>query len=278
MKKPARKKEPQHGPSQKKTDIFLSILLVFFGSMVGFSGWKLYSSQQEYKVGKDAYASLASAVVQISSQSQETVSMVSQSSVAAVEEDVKAPVINIDFDALTAINSHTVGWISSDNGMIDYPVMHGEDNDYYLNHMPDGTPNKNGSIFVDYRNTPGFVDRNTFIYGHNMKNSTMFAELVEYGTEGYYEQHPELLLITPEGNYSLQVFSGYVTAGTSDIYKLTFRDDEDFSEYLERIRALSDFTSDVTVTAEDRIVTLSTCTYDYEDARYVVHCKLVPMQ
>ena len=69
-----------------------------------------------------------------------------------------------------------------------------------------------------------------------------------------------------------------MTPGDSDIYQLTYRDDAEFEAYLEKIRLLSDFTSDVEVTARDRIVTLSTCTYDYEDARYVLHCRLIPMQ
>ena len=111
-----------------------------------------------------------------------------------------------------------------------------------------------------------------------MLNGTMFAGLSQYGTAGYYAQHPEIILDTPEGSYSLQVFSGYVTPGNSDSYQLEFRDDAEFEQYLEKVRLLSDFSSDVTVTGQDRIVTLSTCTYDYDDARYVVHCKLVPMQ
>ena len=86
-------------------------------------------------------------------------------------------------------------------------------------------------------------------------------------------------MATPtSGNFLLEVFSGYVVPGNSDIYQLAFESDSQYETYLERIRKLSDFVSPVTVTKDDRIVTLSTCTYDYEDARYVLHCKLTPAE
>ena len=267
--------------------ILTAVLLMVFAGMIAVSGWKLLEAKKEYRVGEDAYATLAStavhqtvrepqaeqAVTELELQIEQT-----QPEASPVQPEPAETEQRVDFEMLTRANSQIVAWIQSDDLVINYPVLQGSDNDYYLTHLYDGTVNKNGSIFVDYRNPPGFADRNTFIYGHNMLNGAMFASLSQYGTAGYYEQHPELVLMTPEGSYSLQVFSGYVTPGNSDIYQLEFQDDEAFETYLEKIRLLSDFASAVSVTAQDRIVTLSTCTYDYEEARYVVHCKLVPMQ
>lgn len=264
------------------------VLLVLFSALIVVSGWKLLTAQEEYDIGEDAYAALAQAAVTQPMTEREPEQIVTEYELQIEQPlpeetpeqskpDPEDTSFTVDFELLTRMNSQTVGWIS-DNAGINYPVVQGTDNDYYLNHLFDGTVNKNGSIFVDYRNAPGFADRNTFIYGHNMLNGTMFAGLSQYGTAGYYAQHPEIILETPEGAYSLQVFSGYVTPGNSDSYQLEYRDDAEFEQYLEKIRLLSDFSSDVTVTGQDRIVTLSTCTYDYDDARYVVHCKLVPMQ
>ena len=280
----------QKKPRRKGGGVVIAVLLVLFAGLIGFSGWKLLQTRQEYDAGTDAYAALSAAVVQkpVAAKPQNAVTQVemeqvpSQSETAEPEEtpvqsDEPTPWV-VDFTLLSQLNRDTVGWISSEGTGIDYPVVQGTDNEYYLDHLFDGTANRNGAIFVDCRNTPGFVDRNTFIYGHNMLNGAMFASLSQYGTAGYYEAHPEFVLATPSGSYCLQVFSGYVTPGDSDIYQLTFRDDADFGSYLERIRLLSDFATNVTVTETDRIVTLSTCTYDYEEARYVVHCKLVPMQ
>lgn len=277
-------------PPRKKSGAGFVVLLVFFLGVMIFSGWKLLESRQEYEKGSRTYESLAQSVVTRTEPEKEPPVTQMEMTVLPQEDQQSIPeqpqkqipeepaALLVDFDVLQAINKDIVAWISADDGVINYPVVHGSDNEYYLNHLVDGTVNKNGSIFVDFRHEPGFVERNTFVYGHNMLNGTMFANLSLYGTAGYYDQHRTLLLVTPECSYSLQVFSGYVTPGDSDIYQLTYRDDVDFEGYLEKIRLMSDFTSDVEVTAQDRIVTLSTCTYDYEDARYILHCKLVPMQ
>ena len=260
----------------RTVDVLLLLLLILFAGLILFSGRKLSESRKEYEAGDAVYASLASTLIHSEAPSVSSAAASSVFIAASSEMAEEEPEMTVDFESLKAINDQIVGWICSDTGIIDYPVLHGKDNSYYLDHLPDGTYNKNGSIFVDCRNLPLFGDRNTIIYGHNMRTGTMFGELVEYGNDGYYEEHPTLQLITPDGSFELQIFSGYVTSGNSDIYRLTFEDDTDFTAYLERIRSLSDFSTDVEVTAQDKIITLSTCTYDYEDARYVVHCKLVP--
>ena len=176
---------------------------------------------------------------------------------------------------LSAMNADVAAWIYSADTVIDYPVVQGSDNVYYLDHIFDGTYNKLGTLFVDCRNAPGFSDWNTIIYGHNMNNGSMFASLTNYTKQAYYEAHPEMFLVTPDGTFRLELFSGYVTPSDSDAYTFSFADASAFSEFLESIRARSDFDSPVSVEVSDRIVTLSTCTYDFEDARYVVHGKLV---
>ena len=282
---------------RRKWGWLLAVLFVCFLTVAVFSVVKLVTTQREYDVGTDVYTQLAQSVVirqpietitpeqpdnppvmVLPSEDEETPEPPAEpEDPAQSEQGAKPGQFVVNFELLTEINPQTVAWISAPFGM-DYPVVQGTDNEYYLNHLIDGTVNRNGSIFVDHRNTPGFTDRNTFIYGHNMLNGAMFAGLVNYGTAGYAQRYPELTLTTPDGTYTLQVFAGYVTPGNSDIYQLSYESDENFENYLETIRALSDFQSDVPVTAQDRIVTLSTCTYDYEDARYVLHCRLVPMQ
>ena len=98
-----------------------------------------------------------------------------------------------------------------------------------------------------------------------MNNGSMFASLTKYADQSYYDEHPEMLLVLPEQTYRVELFSGYATPGNSDTYQTLFADDAAFSDYLENVTAQSDFVSDVSVTSEDRIVTLSTCTYDYEE-------------
>ena len=256
----------------------MAVLFVFFGAIFAFSLYQLFAAGQVYQVGSKTYDDLAQEVVVKKQTKTPQPSPLSTPESVLPEADAqpKEPLLEVDFEMLQSINSHTVAWISSENEEINYPVVQGEDNSYYLNHLFDGTENKNGTIFMDRRNLPTFEDRNTLIYGHNMGNHTMFASLTKYGSEGYYEENPVLILVTPEESYYLQVFSGYVTKADSEAYRRDLEDDGIYLEFLKRIRENSDFDAPVEVTAEDRIVTLSTCSYVYDNARYVLHCKLVP--
>lgn len=266
---------------KKGVGVLLVLLLVLFSGVIGVSIWKITETKQERAAGVEAYASLAQSVVMPQENTLSEVETVVVSADAQPEEektvDVSQP-LTVDFEALQAINSQVIGWISSDTGAINYPVVHGTDNDYYLTHLVDGTYNSNGSIFVDFRNAPGFADRNTIIYGHNMLNGAMFASLSLYSTPGYPAAHPELLLVTDEGSFSLQVFAGCVVPGNSDLYQMSYNGDEEFITYIDRVRSISDFTTEVPINEQDRIVTLSTCSYNYDDARYLLFCKLVPMR
>ena len=194
---------------------------------------------------------------------------------------------SIDFDELLAINEDIVGWIIVEDTDISYPIVQGDDNEYYLDHTYYGTSNYAGAIFMDYRASSDFSDLNTFIYGHNVYHGTMFAELANYMDEDFFNSHPYVYLYTPSGNYKLQVFSAYVEEASSDSYKMSFSSLDAFAEYLELVTSKSVYETDVTVTSSDRIVTLYTCSYESgnnptntEDSseiteRYFIHCKLI---
>ncbi len=158
--------------------------------------------------------------------------------------------ITVDFDALLEINPDVIGWLYCPDTVINYPLVQGEDNDYYLHRLINGTPNNNGTLFVDEQNSAGFSDENTVIYGHHMRNGSMFGYLENYEQQSYYEAHPVVYLLTPEGNYA---------------------------SWLAEQRTRSDFSAPVEVERGDRVVTLSTCAYDFQDARYVVLGKLVSL-
>ncbi len=253
----------------------LAVLMLGFAAMAVFGGWKLLQDRQERQVGNDTYASLAESMVTV--QSPEVLPEAPEEESPAVQETVKEPaVVKVDFDALHALNPQVVAWIRSNDGGIDYPVVRGTDNEYYLNHLVDGTVNRNGSIFMDFRNGEDFSDDNTILYGHNMLDGTMFASLGKYSTPGYYDANRELQMLTPEGDFRLEVFAGCVAPGNSDLYQLTFTGEQDKAAYLEKILVLSEFSTEVQVGVSDRLVTLSTCAYDYEDARYLLFCRMVP--
>ena len=185
--------------------------------------------------------------------------------------------ISVDFDALTENNSDVKAWLYCPDTKIDYPVVQSKDNSYYLYRFMDGSYNPSGTLFIDYRNMGDFTSKNTVIYGHHMGDGSMLASLVDYADQTYYDEHPFLFLNTPEGNYRLDVFAGFVTWYDSRVYTFDFESRTEFDEWVNLMRGYSDFSCDVNVGLDDRIVTLSTCTYDYDNARYVLMAKLVPL-
>ena len=173
------------------------------------------------------------------------------------------PAIKVDFGALQKINSDIIAWIYCPDTQINYPVVQGKDNEYYLNHLLDGSYNANGTLFMDYRCVPD--DRNTIIYGHNMRSGNMFGELVNYKRQAFYNKHPVMYLFTPDASYKLHLFAGVVVDSESLVYSA-----EPSEGGLTLWKDCSTFQSNVTVLPEDKLVTLSTCSYEYDNARYVV--------
>ncbi|MBE5781316.1 MAG: class B sortase [Clostridiales bacterium] len=185
----------------------------------------------------------------------------------------------VDHASLQAKNSDYVGWISIPKTVVDYPVVQGEDNQYYVTHTYENSSNSAGAIFVDYRNRGDFTDRNTVLYGHNMDNGSMFAALADYYKDKeFFLEHPVFYLYTPTMAYEVEVFSAYVGSAQGPHLVFDFKDDAAYLKFVESMKNKSKFKTDVTVTANDRMVTLSTCTYDYDDARAIVHGVLRPIK
>ena len=186
-------------------------------------------------------------------------------------------VISMDFAPLKEINPEIVGWIQADGTNIDYPVVRAEDNEYYLEHLYNRQVNDHGAIFMDYRNSGDFSDKNTVIYGHHMGNGTMFATLREYRFQAFYDANPVMSLCTPEGDYRVELLCGTIEDGDHEFVRFEFDSDEDFMNYIERFREKSTFISDVELQPEDRVVSLCTCSYETANARYMVIGKLIPL-
>ena len=163
-----------------------------------------------------------------------------------------------------------VGWIRSDDSIINYAIVQGSDNDHYLTHMIDNTYNSAGAIFMDYTNNPDFSDDNTIIYGHNMKDGSMFAYLLNYKDQAFYDQHPSMYLYTIESVYKIDIFAGIIISGDEDYLSTSFINNEEKNHYISSLKENSTFDSEIAITQSDRLITLSTCSYDFLDARYVL--------
>lgn len=192
------------------------------------------------------------------------------------EESKPEPLITIDFDALLNRNKDITGWLYCPDTIINYPVVQGENNDQYLRRDLDGKYLVSGTLFADYRNGALDEDANYIIYGHNMKNGTMFSILAKYKQQTYYDQHPIMYYLTPDGNYKIELFAGLVVKRDDKIY-LPNQSEEEFLELINEYRAKSTFKSDVGLEYNDIIVTLSTCSYEFDNARYIVIGRLIPV-
>lgn len=176
----------------------------------------------------------------------------------------------VDLASLRTMNNDLVGWIYGPGTKINYPVVQGEDNSFYLTHMFDGKENKCGSIFMDSLNNTDFSNANSILHGHHMKNGSMFASLAQYENQEYYDSHPVLWLVTQEKSYLVEIFTGFVTDVDSDVWQIEFATQEEYKSWLGRMKEASMFGCDVVPGAEDRILTLATCSYKYDDARFIV--------
>lgn len=186
-------------------------------------------------------------------------------------------IAEIDAERLRGINGNYACWIYSPGTPIDYPIVHGPDNQKWLHHMFDGSWNSAGTLFIDYRNLDAFQDPNTIIYGHHMRNDSMFGTLTEYEDQAYYDAHPWMLLIEEDRISVVQLLAGYTTSKYDHCYDIAISDEDDLTAFVEEANGKSDFTGDVPVETGESLVTLSTCAYAFENARYIVIGKLTPV-
>ena len=167
------------------------------------------------------------------------------------------------------------GWIKIDNTNINYPILQGQDNEEYLYKDINNEYIVSGSIFMNYLNN-GFDDQNTVLFGHNMKNGTMFANLKKYKEEDFFYNNNYIEIELSNGQYlKYKVFSVYITDINDNYTKTSFEDKDEYKEFLERIKNKSIYKSDISVNENDKIITLSTCSYEFDDARLVVTGKLI---
>ena len=244
-----------------------TFIMIILSGVFAYSVYKIYSIQKEYKEGTSTYSDLVNEYVDENGQSNNN----------NTEQESELPV-KINFDNLLKENGDVIGWIHNEGTVIDYPVVQGKDNTYYLHHLLNGKYNSSGTPFLDKNMSSDFSDKNSIIYAHHMKNGSMFSSITEYKNMAYYNKHKNMYLITPTKKYRLEVFSAYITKATSDTYMRGFKANDKFEKYIDYIKGLSLIDTGINVTKDDTVVSLSTCTYEYENARFVVHTKRVEIK
>lgn len=257
-------KQPRAKKKKTLSDYLLTLLLVVAVGVFLYAAFQLFSIYSEYKKGVDEYNKLEEIAVS------ENPNKKTEAQPIEGEEEKAEPPITVDFDELRKINPDVRGWIYIEGIDISYPIVQGSDNDEYLHHTYEGTYNFAGSIFLEYTNKSDFSDCNTIIYGHNMKNGSMFGTLRYFTEKDAYTKSPYFWILTPEGNYRYEIFAAYVTPVNSDTYTLFKGPDKEFKEYMENMKADSEIpTRDMEMDVKDKVITLSTCTGN-SSTRYVV--------
>jgi sortase B len=186
--------------------------------------------------------------------------------------DPELPLLN--FSPLQTANPDIAAWLTLDGTDIDYPVVQGKDNSYYLTRTAEQKHSKNGAVFLDYRANPDFSDFSSVLYGHHMKSGKMFAPLVKFKEKAYFDSHTTGTLYTPGKTYRLELFAAAVTKPDSDYYNYAFVSPSERESHLNMIKDTAKLYKDIGITEQDKILTLSTCSYEYKDARTVVLARI----
>lgn len=263
--------------SGRKQSIPLIILVVILAGGVLFAGGKLGSILLNYHRDRSAYNDLADAA--LAGLAEPDVTSEPGATPAPEEETPQSEVpISVDWDYLHSINTDIVGWLYCPNTIINYPIMQTTDNDYYLHRSYDRQPNTAGALFADYNAAIGITYSNFIVYGHNMKDGSMFATIYDYVDQEFYNQHPVMYLLTPTQNYRVDLIAAHIVESTLNNYPGYFQEGE-YQDYLNMITASSFFRTSASVSTQYQLITMSTCDYssNYNDPRFLLHGLLVPV-
>ena len=183
----------------------------------------------------------------------------------------------IQVKSLQQENSDVVGFLEIENTNISYPVVQGNDNEYYMTHNYKKEKSKNGAIFLDKDYDWNIPSNNYLIYGHNLNNGTMFQELLKYANESYYKEHPTISFTTAdeEGVYDIiSIFRSKVYYTSDNVFKYYFfinpKTKEEYNDYIKNIKENSLYNIEQTADYGTQLITLSTCSYHVKDGRFVI--------
>lgn len=237
---------------KQKKNIFYNIILIAAVIVFVVSAFQLFRIVKGYMDGRSEYEKVKDVAVE-NSDSQEK--------------------FRVDFDELMKMNPDTVGWLRfhPEPSIISYPVVQGNDNREYLKRTFTANENTMGTIFLDVGANADFNDKNSIVYGHRMKDGSMFRRLWDYEDEAFYKENPYFYIYTPDGReITYHIFAASKVKDDSNAYITQFGSNEDFKKVIEEIKTASYYDTKVEVKEEDTIVILSTCTPSSDDNRLIV--------
>ena len=249
------------------------IICAMASSALTYSIWHLMKAHQDYEDSRDVYEELEDDFIEHPDTQDES---------QPDTNDGEYEYLQIDFDGLRKVNPDVIAWIDIPGAGISYPVLKGEDNSYYLTHLASGQFGISGSIFMDYHNRPDFSDQNTIIYGHNMKNGSMFENLLNYRDRNFFDENREVLIYTPNAIRHYRIFASYLYDDRHLLKSFDYDNTFIYEQYLNMVLSIRDMNSCIDTETEigkdDKIITLSTCYGTQTHSRYLVQAVLVSIE
>lgn len=200
----------------------------------------------------------------------ETEPAVPQETVPVPDDPCIQELLTLDLEALREENEDVIGWICIPDTNISYPLLQWTDNEFYLKHSWQQTPNPAGSIFMEWQNNPDFTDFNTIIYGHRMREKEMFGMLHSFRKESFLKAHPSVYILSDQGVYRYDIFAVQRVRLDSPVYGLDHTTERQKQELIRFSLDYSLIDTGIVPTAEDQILTLSTCSGVNFTTRWVV--------
>lgn len=238
---------------------FKKIANVILVAILIFSSFQIANKLMDYKKSEELYSEM-----------QDIVTSTEKTNIENPEDNINT------YEKLKAINPEYTFWVEVENTNISYPVVQGNDNSYYLKKDFNKQNNSAGTIFMDSLNNFE-VDNNTVLYGHNMKNKTMFNNVTLFKKKDFFNQNNKIKIKhdKEEKEYTYEVFSVYHSDNSFDYNMVKFGQGYTFGDFIDDIKAKSIYKKDIEITENDKIITLSTCSYEFKGAKTTIHAKLI---
>ena len=264
------KKEKKKG---RMGGIIRNLVLIIAAAVFLFSAYQLVMIYLEYKKGTDEYDKIRQYAVEspVKEETKENDEAEGEEEGEEAQEVQEPQGPQIDFEALKVVNPDVVGWIEIETLDISYPIVQTTDNDHYLHYTFEGQRNANGAIFLEHTNSSDFEDCNTIIYGHNMRNGSMFGTFRKLHEQSNLTS-PYVWICTPKHTWRYKIFSVHTASVTGETYTLFSMADEQFAEYLKSMKSASELQLDAEADKDDKVITMSTCTGN-SSTRFVIQAK-----
>lgn len=252
----------------------LCVVIIYSSYKIGIYFLERHENKKTYSASRELYYDDRQVALEYTADLQPNMATID-----TYESEKSKPqlIIQEKFNALLEKNEDVVGWLSIEGTTIDYPVVQAEDNDYYLTRDMNKKENAAGSIFMDFRSNMESIHSNSniIVYGHRMKDGSMFGALKKYEYQSNFDNHRIIRFDTLYESYEWEIFSAYNSDTSFDYIQTEFDTKKDYVEFLQLLQEKSLHKSDITLTEDDIILTLSTCSYAFDDARLAVHARLI---